>query len=142
MWTSANRARYNRDTLRFPSDPTEAEWALVQPLVPPAKHGGRDREVDVREVVNGNMFLLGTGAPVALDPERSATEQHLARLSGPLERRQHADGDPSRALRTMSRYDAARAEPTSCAIDSQSVRRTEKGGRDVDPNGYDAAKKI
>lgn len=41
MWTRANRTRYSRDHLRYPSDLTDAEWSLVEPLIPPAKHGGR-----------------------------------------------------------------------------------------------------
>jgi hypothetical protein len=56
-----NLAKYDRDKLRYPSDLTDAEWALVEPLIPPAKHGGRGREVDVREVVNGLMSVLSTG---------------------------------------------------------------------------------
>ena len=56
MWTTGNRARHDRGKLRYPSGLTEAEWALVEPLMPPAKHGGRDREADVREVVNGTMY--------------------------------------------------------------------------------------
>ncbi len=52
MWTKANRGKYKRDGLRYPSDLTDAEWALVEPLIPPAKRGGRKREVDVREVLN------------------------------------------------------------------------------------------
>jgi hypothetical protein len=41
MWTSENRARYNRDHLRYPSDVTDAEWAHISPLIPPARRGGR-----------------------------------------------------------------------------------------------------
>ena len=52
MWTSANRGRYDRSTLRYSSDLTDAEWALVRPLIPPAKRGGDKRTVDVREVMN------------------------------------------------------------------------------------------
>jgi len=37
MWTTENRPRYNRDKLRYPSDLTDEEWALVEPLIPPAK---------------------------------------------------------------------------------------------------------
>jgi transposase len=55
MWTTKNRPRYDRDRLRYPSDLTEEEWSRVEPLIPPAKHGGRKREVEVREVVNGVM---------------------------------------------------------------------------------------
>jgi hypothetical protein len=40
MWTTENRPRYNRDRLRYPSDLTDEEWALIGPLIPPAKHGG------------------------------------------------------------------------------------------------------
>jgi hypothetical protein len=61
MWTKAHRGKYNRDDLRHPSDLTHAEWGLVQPLIPPAKCGGRKREVDVREVVNGLLYVLRTG---------------------------------------------------------------------------------
>ncbi len=55
MWTAANRSRYDRKGLRYPSDMTDEEWSYVAPLIPPAKHGGRKREVDVRAVLNGIM---------------------------------------------------------------------------------------
>jgi hypothetical protein len=61
MWTVENRPRYNRDRLRYPSDLTDEEWALVEPLIPAAKRGGRRRSVDVREVANGLMYVLSTG---------------------------------------------------------------------------------
>ena len=61
MWTTENRGRYDRSTLRYPSDLTEAEWAFIEPLIPPAKRGGNKRTVDVREIVNGLMYILGTG---------------------------------------------------------------------------------
>jgi hypothetical protein len=41
MWTSKNRARYDRSKLRYPSDLTDDEWAHVEPLIPPAKRGGK-----------------------------------------------------------------------------------------------------
>ena len=61
MWTTKNRAKYNRDRLRYPSDLTDEEWSHIEPLIPPAKRGGRKREVNVREVVNGIMYVLSTG---------------------------------------------------------------------------------
>ena len=61
MWSNENRARYDRSRLRYPSDLTDAEWAHVEPLIPPAKRGGNRRHVDVREVVNGLMYVLSTG---------------------------------------------------------------------------------
>ena len=61
MWTSKNRGRYDRSKLRYPSDLTDAEWGLVEPLIPPGKTGGGKRTVIMREVVNGLMYILSTG---------------------------------------------------------------------------------
>jgi transposase len=61
MWTNENRARYDRSRLRYPSGLTDAEWALVEPLIPPAKRGGNKRTVTLREIVNGLMYILSAG---------------------------------------------------------------------------------
>src|SRR3989449_1582442 len=61
MWTGKNRGRYDRSKLRYPSDLTDDEWAHVEPLIPPARRGGNKRHVDVREVMNGIMYVLSTG---------------------------------------------------------------------------------
>jgi transposase len=68
--------RYDRSRLRYPSDLTDEEWALVEPLIAPAKCGGNKRTVDVREVVNGLMYVLSTGCqwraiPKDLPPRNS-----------------------------------------------------------------------
>jgi transposase len=60
MWTTENRPRYDRNGLRYPSDLTDAEWGLVKPLIPRAKRGGRKREVVVRDVLNGVLYVLST----------------------------------------------------------------------------------
>jgi putative transposase len=142
MWTTDNRVRYDRDKLRYPSDLTDAEWALVEPLIPPAKHGGRDREVAVREVVNGIMYGLSTGCqwryiPKDLPP-KSTLYDYLVRWTddNTLIAIHHALYLQCREM--MQREPS----PTACVIDSQSVKSTEKGGRNIDPSGYDAGKKI
>src|SRR5205823_7655332 len=61
MWTNENRARYDRSHLRYPSDLTDDEWKLVEPLIPPGKRGGDKRTVIMREIVNGLMYILSTG---------------------------------------------------------------------------------
>ena len=61
MWTAKNRRRYDRSQLRYPSDLTDEEWAHVESLIAPAKRGGNRRRVDVREVMNGIMYVLSTG---------------------------------------------------------------------------------
>jgi transposase len=63
MWTEENRARYDRGKLRYPSDLTDEEWALIGPLIPPAKRGGNKRTVDERQVVNGLMVTAAAAAP-------------------------------------------------------------------------------
>ena len=61
MWTNENRGRYDRSKLRYPSDLTDEEWALIGPLIPPAKRGGNKRTVNERDVVDGVMYILSTG---------------------------------------------------------------------------------
>ena len=57
MWTVDNRARYNRDHLRYPSDLTDAEWALVGPLIPPVKPGGgKRRRTEARASYGNTLF--------------------------------------------------------------------------------------
>ena len=128
MWTTENRPRCNRDRLRYPSDLTDEEWALVEPLIPSAKRGGRRRTVVVREVLNGAMYVLSTGCqwrylPRDLPP-KSTVHDYLTRWNydGTLERIHHA-------LYVQCREAAGRAaSPTACVIDSQSVKSAEKGG--------------
>ncbi|ADJ22528.1 Transposase and inactivated derivatives-like protein [Hyphomicrobium denitrificans ATCC 51888] len=142
MWTSKNRARYDRSKLRYPSDLTDDEWRLVEPVIPPGKTGGGKRTVIMREVVNGLMYILSTGCqwraiPKDLPPRSSVHGYFdLWTYDGTLERIHHA-------LYEQCRERAQRkASPTAAIIDSQSVKSAEKGGRAIDPHGYDAGKKI
>ena len=73
MWTSKNRGRYDRSRLRYPSNLTDEEWALVEPVIPPAKRGGNRRHVVVRDVVNGLMYILSTACVVC---GRTPAEAH------------------------------------------------------------------
>ena len=61
MWTNENRGNYDRGNLLYPSDLTDEEWRLVEPLIPPAKRGGDKRTVNIREVVNALLYVLSTG---------------------------------------------------------------------------------
>src|SRR5512135_2953840 len=129
MWTTENRHRYDRDKLRYPSDLTDAEWQLVKPLIPKPKRGGGKRRVDMREVVNGIMYVLSTGCqwrylPKDLPP-RSTVNRYfdLWSYNRTLERIHHA-------LYVRCREQEERdTSPTAAIIDSQSVKSAEKGGR-------------
>ena len=96
MWTSKNRARYDRSKLRYPSDLTDDEWRLIEPLIPPGKTGGGKRTVIMREVVNGLMYILSTGCqwraiPKDLPPRSSVYDYFdLWTYDGTLERIHHA----------------------------------------------------
>ena len=142
MWTDENRARYDRSQLRYPSDLTDEEWHLIEPLIPPAKRGGNKRSVNIREVVNGLLYVLSTGCqwralPKDL-PARSTVYGYfdLWDYDGTLLRLHHA-------LFVQCRQHAGREpSPTAAIIDSQSVKGAEKRGARIDPPGYDAGKKI
>jgi transposase len=128
MWTPENRGRYDRSGLRYPSDLTDAEWALIEPVIPPAKRGGNKRTVNVREVVNALMYVLSTGCQWAALPKnlppRSTVNDYFQRWNydGMLDRIHHA-------LYLQCRESAGRdANPTAAIIDSQSVKSAEKGG--------------
>jgi transposase len=136
VWTNENRGRYERSGLRYPSDLTNEEWALVEPLIAPARRGGAKRTVDVREVVNGLMYVLSTGCqwraiPKDLPPRSTIYDYFdLWSWEGALNRIHDA-------LYLRCREAASReASPTAAIIPgskspgtSQSVKSAEKGGR-------------
>jgi len=61
MWTTENRSLYDRSKRRYPSDLTDVEWALIAPVIPRARRGGGKRTVDLRQAVNGLLYVLSTG---------------------------------------------------------------------------------
>src|SRR6204780_2075208 len=136
MWTNENRPRYNRDKLRYPSDLTDEEWGHLEHLIPQAKRGGRRREVDEREVVNGLLYVLSTGCQwryVPRDlPPRSTLFGYFQRweYDGTLLKIHYELYQKCRELADRQ------ASPTACVIDSQSVKSAEKGGSHIDPAGY------
>ena len=129
MWTPRNRARYDRSKLRYPSDLTDEEWSLVEPLIPLGKPGGGKRTVNMREVVNGLMYILSTGCqwramPKDLPPKSTVYDYFdLWTYDGTLDCVHHA-------LYQQCREQGQReASPTAAIIDSQSVKSAEKGAR-------------
>jgi transposase len=131
MWTTENRGRYDRSRLRYPSDLTDPEWTLVEPLIPPGKRGGGKRTVVMREVVNGLMYVLSTGCqwsaiPKDLPPKSTVYDYFdLWSWDGTLDRMHEA-------LYVACREQAScEASPTAAIIDSQSVKSAEKGGRTI-----------
>src|ERR1700750_293772 len=60
-WTETTRAHYRRGGLRYASDMTDAEWALLRPLLPLSRRLGRPRKTDLRRVVEAVLYILSTG---------------------------------------------------------------------------------
>ncbi len=128
MWKPEHCATADRRGLRYDSDLTDAEWALVAPLIQPAKRGGRPRTVNVREVLNAIFYVLWTGCqwkalPKDLPPRSTVWEYlDLWQWDGTLSRIHHV-------LYVEVREKAGReASPTTAILDSQSAKGALKGG--------------
>lgn len=112
----------------YPTDLTDDEWRVLEPLIPPAKSGGRPRSVDTREIVNGMRYLLRSGGAWRLLPHEFPPWPTVYAYF----RRWDADGTWERIAGVLRRdlrvALGRRAEPSAAVLDSQTVRTTEKGG--------------
>jgi putative transposase len=138
MWTPTSRGQHRRDGLRFPSDLTDAEWAVLKPLLPARSPVGRPPSWPMREIIDAIFYVLRGGIswrmlPDCFPPRQTVYGWFAAfRDAGVWEALNHH-------LVMLDRERAGReASPSAAVIDSQSVKSSEAGG----PRGYDAGKKV
>ena len=130
MWTPKHRETYKRvGGGRYPSDLTDEEWALLEPLIPPAKPGGRPRETDMREAMNAILYILRTGCPWRYLPRDGFPPRSTVHN---IFRNFQRDGVWQaiwdRLYADLREQSGREASPTAAIIDSQSVKSAEKGG--------------
>ncbi len=137
-WTEITRCEYRRDGLRYASDMTDAEWALIARWLPPRRRLGRPRTSDLRRVIEAVLYVLATGCQwraLPRDfPPRSTVQGYFYawRDTGWWQRIVTA------LVRQARRRLGRQPRPTAAVIDSQSAATTQAGG----PRGFDAGKRI
>jgi putative transposase len=112
---------------RYPSDLTDKQWAILEPLIAPAKEGGRERSVNMREILNGIFYVLVGGGSWRMLPHDLPNWKTVYHYF----REWRRDGTWTRmndALREKVRVAAGRqGTPSAGSIDSQSVKTSKKG---------------
>jgi len=128
MWTKQHRVMHKPRSGRYPSDCSDAEWAIIEPMIPLASPGGRKRETDVREVFNAIRYIGRTGCQWRLLPKDFPPHTTVYRYFWEWTRYGVLDRIHQALLEGCREACGREADPTAAIIDTQVAKATEKGG--------------
>lgn len=130
MWTRADRERHRRVSEDYPSNLTDAEWAELAGLIPPAKPGGRPRQTDMRAAADALFYLLRTGCPWRYLPRdgRFPPRSTVYNIFRGFQRDGVWEAIMTRLVAAERQRQGHGGEPTAGILDSQTAKAAERGG--------------
>jgi|SRR5215468_4160189 len=114
---------------RYTSDLSDAEWAILEPLIPPAKTGGRPRSTNMRDVVDGIFYVLKTGCQWGNLPGDFPPYSTVFDYYNQWRKNKVWQGMNDTLRAAVRQAEGREATPSAAILDSQSVKTTQKGGR-------------